>query len=579
MSRNQRRRDSLRTEADDLFYDEYLRLRNGQRNGLQSRRNDRLPPLPRTSDSLISLQNRRQQTAASMRTLRTQDSIRSTSTVASAKAPNFKREGYEQLNSRLGDDPLTAVRLMRAQMTQMSLRDRLNERDVKSQFAREASRKLQKAEVDLESLQRKRTDALIHGDTLEARRLTREMQDIRSKATYDAYADLLLSEQQLASYGIRSKYAQNDRRRSRNRGYSPRGRNNYSSEERRRRDGKFVQLLNIFACILVDTPRDRSRRHSTYERGPYNRYIYTPPNAERSASRGRDRRRLFTGDSMRSQTAPPNNRRRSRRRDKTGVKKNKRLADIPPPPRPPTPPVQPKTPPTDVPPTPERGEQGVCPQCYERNPTFMSEEGLENTLGTVLSLSNEMHFVGGALKPCPLCGLAQYQGNSNHPNCNLKPPPIGAAYCPLCSKPVKPFSSKAAWRKHLIDDCYNNSKNMKRWSGRYAPANGSSLLGSLNGIQTVLPAGLEPTNNANAQPAQVVNNGGVNRSVPNAPAQQFQSNAGGGNPQPIQQLAGPVNPNNLRNAYNKLREERREDYIKQQQLDSALQQEKEDEEV
>lgn len=68
----------------------------------------------------------------------------------SEKQPNFKREGYEQLNSRLGDDPLTAVRLMRkfcfitlqktvylmdcllgAQLAQMSLRDRLNERDVK----------------------------------------------------------------------------------------------------------------------------------------------------------------------------------------------------------------------------------------------------------------------------------------------------------------------------------------------------------------------------------------------------------------------------------------------------------------
>lgn len=128
----------------------------------------------------------------------------------SEKLPNFKRDGYEQLNSRLGDDPLTAVRLMRAQMAQMSLRDRLNDRDVKvseaflkdrhvcfqSVFARESSRTLLKAEHELEELQRKRTDALIRGETLDARRITREMQDIRSKAVYDAYADLLLNEQQ-----------------------------------------------------------------------------------------------------------------------------------------------------------------------------------------------------------------------------------------------------------------------------------------------------------------------------------------------------------------------------------------------
>lgn len=75
----------------------------------------------------------------------------------------------------------------------------------------------------------------------------------------------------------------------------------------------------------------------------------------------------------------------------------------------------------------------------------------------------------------------------------------------------------------------------------------------------------------NNQPAPVANNGTVNRPVvANAPAAQLQPNApAAGNPQPLQQLSGPVNPNNLRNAYNKLREERRDDYIKQQQLDAA----------
>lgn len=32
---------------------------------------------------------------------------------------------------------------------------------------------------------------------MEARRITREMEDIRSKATYDAYADLLMNERQV----------------------------------------------------------------------------------------------------------------------------------------------------------------------------------------------------------------------------------------------------------------------------------------------------------------------------------------------------------------------------------------------
>lgn len=190
-----------------------------------------------------------------------------------------------------------------------------------------------------------------------------------------------------------------------------------------------------------------------------NRYIYTPPNAERSHHRYRDRRRPFSEDSARS--LPPtgyqrsqSNRRGSRRKEKTTVKKNKRLADIKfPQPKTP-PPKPPKTPPTDVPPTPEKGEPGVCPQCYERNPALMSEEGLKQHWGQfcpcltrcqycdqVLHVSdlnnhhvNQCQFVRGALKPCPLCGLgknvtidkkfllilAQYNGNTNHPNCNCK---------------------------------------------------------------------------------------------------------------------------------------------------------------
>lgn len=49
-------------------------------------------------------------------------------------------------------------------------------------------------------MQRRRTDAIINGDTLEARRINRMMQDVRAKGTYDAYADLLFNEQQVSLF-------------------------------------------------------------------------------------------------------------------------------------------------------------------------------------------------------------------------------------------------------------------------------------------------------------------------------------------------------------------------------------------
>lgn len=56
--------------------------------------------------------------------------------------------------------------------------------------------------------------------------------------------------------------------------------------------------------------------------------------------------------------------------------------------------------------------------------------------------------------------------------------------------------------------------------------------------------------------------------------------AAGNQPAPVQRIqGGALNPNQLRDAYNKLKEERREDYIKQQQLDAAEREEKEDEDV
>lgn len=95
----------------------------------------------------------------------------------------------------------------------------------------------------------------------------------------------------------------------------------------------------------------------------------------------------------------------------------------------------------------------------------------------------------------------------------------------------------------------------------------------------IIPQAPAPNQPAPAAKPTVV---ATNRPLPNAPNQAVKPNPrpGGGNQAVVQSISGgPLNPNQLRNAYNKLREERRDDYIKQQQLDVAIKAEQEEQEV
>ncbi|KAI6215119.1 hypothetical protein M3Y94_00347700 [Aphelenchoides besseyi] len=555
-------RRQLKTSADDFSYDEYV-----NRNARQgSRRNNQtLPPLPNTATSRISRTAKsRMSTAASTR-----------SNSSNTKA-TFRRDGYEQRDSRLGDDPLTEIRLMRAQMRRLALRSTQNERDVRSQFARQANRVLGDAEAEMERLQRRRTDAIINGDIIEARRVGREMKDLRAKAAYDAYADLLMSDNELASYGVNSKWSNGTE----------------TPNRRRRRERRSLNTADDFSNDRR-TPRSRRRTSDTRDSRMNGRYIHSPPGYSRTPRDGRRARsqdRPFTDGGGR-----PLRRSRSFGRDeRTGVKRNKRLADRPPPKTPPKVEKKPKTPKSSVPPAPVAGEVGVCPQCFDRNYSYTNEEVLKTHWNTqcpcltrceycdqtvhVADLNGHhltsCEFVKGTQQPCPLCGLAQYQGDSNHPRCPREPPPSGSAWCPLCSRAVTPGNSKDAWRKHLMDECYNNPRNHKRWAGRSAPTNGSSLLGGLDGIPMSVPI-QQPS----ARPTgQMPSNFPV--SAPNRPNLPSVPQNSPTNPQVAgSQRPGPLNPTQLRQAYQKLQEERRSNYEKQRALDDAERKEAEEEDV
>ncbi|KAI6240909.1 Protein C40H1.3 [Aphelenchoides fujianensis] len=346
----------------------------------------------------------------------------------------------------------------------------------------------------------------------------------------------------------------------------------------------------------IDDRRHRDSRMNA-------RYIHSPPGYSRTPDRrARSYERPFTEGGGR-----PLRRSRSvgRNGERTGVKRNRRLADRPRPKTPPKVEKKPKTPKSAVPPPPAAGEVGcvlprrlfkcmktnafsVCPQCFDRNYSYTNEEVLKKHWNTgcpcltrceycdqtvhVADLNahhlTECEFVKGTQEPCPLCGLSQYQGETNHPRCPRERPPMGAAWCPLCSR-------ADAWRKHLIDECYNNPRNAQRWAGRNAPTNGSSLLGGLDGVQPVSIPIQQPSARPTGQmPANFAPTAGSRPNQPAAPQNSptVPQNVAG------QRQGGP-NPAQLRQAYQKLQEERRNNYEKQRQLDEAAEAEKEEEDV
>uniref|UniRef100_A0A914BZ76 Centrosomal protein CEP104 Zn finger domain-containing protein n=1 Tax=Acrobeloides nanus TaxID=290746 RepID=A0A914BZ76_9BILA len=338
----------------------------------------------------------------------------------------YKPSGFETMDTELGEDPLTSLRTMNNRLRKMAVSSSLDDKQIKSQLCKQACEELSKAEVELEKLQRKRTDLLLRGDTGSAQKITNQMNDIRNRAMHSAYVDLVMDKSQLAAFGIKSKWTPHDGKTSEEETAKP----SAPPQTKKKED-------DVISVKSLNTRRKERER-----------------NAENT--------KLTSVSSKRPESAAY----------KRPIKKNTRLfefdADKNAAAAASGPFALPENQPTE------------CHFCGEFSNDFSRENLLKShwsencpcltkcdycDIIVETSVLNEHHltrceFVGDDLKPCGLCGLASYRGESNHPRCRKSLPPDGGAWCPLCSIAVS-SNSKEAWKKHVREDCYNNPRKNK----------------------------------------------------------------------------------------------------------------------
>ncbi|CAD5215854.1 unnamed protein product [Bursaphelenchus okinawaensis] len=496
---------------------------------------------------------------------------------SSYSLPPISRNGLSASFRYNDQNPLTSIRALQSDLNRVERRSN----DVnKSQLASEAKLILERAEREINKIQKRRTEALLQGDTINSDRLSRLMQRIYADAVRSARVERVLDEpsRRLQSY---------DRYDSR----LP------AATDRFRRRPRVVTPPPDYYREYVN---DRTAPPSSYTnfRSPW-RLSSPPENREERGfrrARNKSRRRARTTERLQYTS--------NSEAEIKNIRRNKRLKDVKLPKTADVIKEIPVTGQSQLYPVPDPGETNLCPQCYERNDAFATEANLKqhwlyqcpvltecdfcDQVLHVAELNNHhinlCQFVNKTMLPCPLCGLAQYGGESNHPRCPKAHPEPGAAWCPLCSKNVESFTSPESWRNHLIGNCLNNPRIRSRWNGKTAPTQGAALLTGLN---------LDPSSNI---PAVPINPAPVPTTLATVPGTvpvngpsfpplstnpgQFGAlttlNATQGLTQ-NQQETSPVNGQNLRSAYRRLQEERKQDYEKQQEREAAEEEVKEEE--
>ncbi|CAD5221819.1 unnamed protein product [Bursaphelenchus xylophilus] len=462
--------------------------------------------------------------------------------------------------------------------------------DVRSQMASEAKLILERAEREINKIQKRRTEALMNGDTINAERLARRINQIYSAAVREARVDAVRNE-----------------RTRRPRSYDQLDTMERLPQTEGRSFRRRPRIVTPPRDYYKEYARDRNEAQTSYTRFRSPWRLPSPPEKQQ---RDRFRRTKSQRNNQRRSQSSGSERLKYTSNSEAAVKhmkRNKRLKDVKLPKTADVIKQIPMTGQSQLHPIPEPGETNICPQCYERNDAFAVEANLKqhwlyhcpvltkcdfcDQVLHVAELNNHhinlCQFVNKTMLPCPLCGLAQYGGESNHPRCPKTHPEPGAAWCPLCSKKVESLTSPESWRNHLIGNCLNNPRIKSRWNGKTAPTQGASLL---TGLQLNTEFDSVPINEPQQNMAPVpmappavggmpLGNGDINGPITGAPSQFGQlpplnANQGFGIAQNPQQ---PTNGQNLRSAYRKLQQERKQDYEKQQEREAAEEEEKEEE--
>ncbi|KAE9552760.1 hypothetical protein FO519_004022 [Halicephalobus sp. NKZ332] len=338
----------------------------------------------------------------------------------------YRRNGYETFNSQLGEDPMTALRTLKNRLRTMNVSSSAKDRTVKAHLCKQACDKLATAEDEMQNLAHVRSQAILQGDTKKATEVSKQMHDLRDRATFTAYTDLLLDENQINPFGINSKWVPDPEH----------------SEPEEQEEKPKKKKPPEFKPIRSMSARKRDREKDEKKD---NKLALRPLTPNKPTKRNE---RMFGNNSVDPVTGQVRG-----------------LA------------------PGEDDPYSLPSELGMCPYCEEQNYDFSRTSLLKRHMkeacpclttcdycDKVIEVStlndhqlNRCQFVEDSLGPCNLCGLACYKGEASHPRCRKMAPPEGAEWCPLCSIAVKPKDSKEAWSKHLKKDCYNNPR--KEMSG------------------------------------------------------------------------------------------------------------------
>uniref|UniRef100_A0A7E4UW70 TRAF-type domain-containing protein n=1 Tax=Panagrellus redivivus TaxID=6233 RepID=A0A7E4UW70_PANRE len=421
----------LGTATSELYYDEYVQRRNRELDGQRSSSAGRRPESKDSSNGRPSSKSSKASSGSS-NSGRPSSSKKNAADAYAFEPHAYKPIGYKTFKSELGDDPLTALKILKTRIRNMSITTDAKSYPIKKQLCQQANNDVSKAEKEMEGLAAQRSQAILQGNTTDANEISKKMNDLRDRATYTAYSDLLLEENKMSSMGVKSDWTPPP--------VEPDDDDLESKATKPKKKEPEVRLIRTMSA------RKRDRLAATKkDEGPVK--DFRPLTAPKPPKRNE---RLF-GNVV----------------NEKGTVYGATVIDDPF--------KQPST-------------IGVCVFCFEQNVDFSREVFLKQHMAEccpcltrcdfcdkvieVQTLNEHQlercRFVENHMVPCELCGLACYDGEKNHPRCRKMAPPEDSAWCPLCSIAVKPFEDKKAWQKHLRKDCYNNPR--KNLSGVPSPA-------------------------------------------------------------------------------------------------------------
>uniref|UniRef100_A0AC34QSS7 Uncharacterized protein n=1 Tax=Panagrolaimus sp. JU765 TaxID=591449 RepID=A0AC34QSS7_9BILA len=475
----------LDTSSGDLYYEEYVQRRNRE---LAKTRTD-------NNKSFRSASGSDKRPSSKDRPM----SNNSRKSASESKPYKFKeheyqRSGYETFNSQLGEDPITALRTLKSHLQEMSVSSTIKDKTAKAELCRQACNKLSKAENEMENLAHKRSTAILHGDIDAAKNISKQMDDLRDRATHAAFADLLMNEDEINSFGVKSKWAPDPE-------FEPE--KEIPKLAKKKEEPEFKPIRTLSA-----RKKEREKKEDKDTK-----LIVKPLTPAKPPKR--NERILANVPSTTQENVPSN------QNDPFGLPQ----------------------------------DYGECSFCNEKNPDFARDTLLKRHMKEAcpclttcdycdkvmeVAALNEHQltrcdFVGNQLIPCNLCGLACYQGKPSHPRCRKMLPPDDSEWCPLCSIAVRPKDSKEAWQKHLKNDCYNNVR--KNMSG--VPETDWNLYDTQN------PPVPEPTSSQN-NPNDIPPDGSQN--YPYDPNNPYPS---------MMYMTNNLSPEAIREAFAKVKEQRK----------------------